>query len=187
MNRFPTILLAVAVAAALFAEARAARIAQDGTVPADLLERISAPGDRARYADLEAALQQPTDTLGPPATGIRLPVQSYPSGRTKTLVMADLAWFSPDLQQIRVKDLRVEQFAENGSPEGTLEADNAVVDRRSMLAVADGAVRVRMNGDTLNGWGAYCDLDASYVRILRDAVIHTSKAAQVDFSARGQF
>ncbi len=186
MHGFRTIALIVCAAAAL--TAGAVRVAGDGTLDPALVARIAAPGAPERYAALEAELTKPTDELGPPASAIRLPAQSFPDGRTKTLVLADLAWFSEDLQTIRIKELRVEQYAEDGTLEGTLEADNAVVDRQAMLAVADGAVRLSMaDGDRLTGWGAYCDLKDSYVRILRDAVIHTSKIGQVDFSDRGQF
>ena len=153
----------------------------------EALERYSAPGEPARYVALLKQLRRPAEELGSPAKNLRLPVQSWPDGRAKTIVFAPEAWVTEDMQNLRGRKVRVEHFKEDGSPAGEMEAEEVVVDRTQMLAVAKGRVFVAFGGDRMQGVGALADLQAQYVRILRRAQIETGRLGAADFTERGMF
>lgn len=153
----------------------------------EALDKISAPGLPTRYKALIEEMKTPPETLGRPTRSLRLPVRSFPDGRPRTVVYAEEAWVSPDMQHLRGRSVRMEHLRADGSVEATLEAAEAVMDRTVMLAVAKGAVRATLGDDVLTGNGALADLDARYVKILSRACITTKRMGEVDFADRGFF
>lgn len=191
MRLFLLMSLACAVAFPVFSEDAAA--VRTVTPEAEELltdaaiARYVAPGDPSRYVDLIKQLEVPGDTLGAPARKLRLPVKSWPSGRPKAMVFAEEAWVSPTMTTLRGRKVRVENYREDGTVDAVLEADEVVVDRTTMLAVAKGTVTGMLGEDQISGRGALVDLDAQHVRILHKACIITRKTADVDFTSRGMF
>lgn len=153
----------------------------------EALARYVAPGEPARYAELIRSLSKPAEELGAPARNLRLPVRSYPDGRPKLVVTAAEAWASADMMWLRGRTVRLESLTPEGVVESVLEADEAAVDRKAMLAVAKGRVRARNGGDRLTGVGALADLDAHYVRVLSRGTIWTRRLGGVDLTERGLF
>lgn len=191
MRLFLLMSLACAVAFPVFSEGAAAV----RTVTPEAEERLTdeaiarylAPGEPSRYLDLIKQLNVPGETLGPPAKKLRLPVKSWPDGRPKTMVFAEEAWVAPTMTGLRGRKVRVETYRVDGTVESVLEADEVVVDRNVMLAVAKGRVTGMLNEDRISGRGALVDLDAQYVRLLYKACIITRKTGDVDFTSRGMF
>ena len=178
---------ALALAALACACATAGEAEAWARVSPEAVARYVAPGDPARYVPLARRLQAPPEELGPPARGLRLPVRSFPDGRAEVMLHAETAWASPDMMLLRGRNVRVEAFNADGSPAETLWAEEAVVDRTAMLAVAKDAVRLERGGDTLTGVGALADLEAQYVKVLRRARIDTARLRGVDMTERGIF
>ncbi len=158
-----------------------------GRLAPEALARYAAPGEPARYAELIRSLAKPAEELGAPARNLRLPVQSHPDGRPKVMVRADEAWASPDMMWLRGRNVRLESLTPEGAVEAVLEADEAAVDRKAMLAVAKGRVRARNGEDRLTGVGALADLEAHYVRILSKGTIWTKRLGGVSLTERGLF
>lgn len=162
--------------------------AAEARLSEEALARYSAPGNPARYGELLQWARVPVEELGDPASGLKLPVQSWPDGRTRTLVLAKEAWISgEDLAWVRGRRVRVEQFRADGELEGVLEADEVAVDRASMLAVVKGRVKGNFGNDRLTGVGALVDLDANYVKILKKAEILTKRLGDAKLTERGIF
>ncbi len=153
----------------------------------EALARYEAPGEVSRYAALQEQLKAPLEELGAPALEMRIPVQTYPSGRTRTMVYAKEAWVSADMMSIRGRKVRVEQLREDGSVEAMLIADEVQVDRVTMLAVATGPVYGHFGSDRLQGVGAFMDFTAQYVKILEQSSIVTQRAGDANFADRGMF
>ncbi len=153
----------------------------------EALARYAAPGEASRYVALEEQLKVPLADLGAPALDLRMPVQTYPSGRNRTLVFAKEAWVSPDMMSIRGRHVRVEQLGEDGALEAMLIADEVQVDRVTMLAVARGRVSGSFGSDRLQGQGALMDFNAQYVKLLEEACIFTQRAGEANFTDRGMF
>ena len=153
----------------------------------EALARYAEPGRPERYKSLLLQMRDAPETLGAPAKQVRLPVQSWPSGRAKTMVFANEAWVTLDLQGLRARTVRVENYREDGSLEGSLEAEEVLVDRTQQLAVVKGRVAGNFGGDRLSGVGALIDFQAQYVKLLRHARIETGRLARADFTARGLF
>ena len=118
---------------------------------------------------------------------LKMPVRAYPSGKTETMLFAEIGWTSADMMQLRGKQVRVENYREDGTLVATLTADEAAVDRTAKLAVAKGHVRIERDGDVLTGNGALADFDAEYVKMLKDAVIETDRLQGMDLTKRGMF
>ncbi len=153
----------------------------------EALARYAAPGEHERYAALEEQLKVPVADLGVPALELFMPVQTYPSGRNRTVVYAKEAWVSQDMMSVRGRNVRVEQLLEDGTIEAMLVADEVQVDRISMLAVAKGRVSGTFGTDRLRGKGALMDFTAQYVKILDEATILTQRAGEANFADRGMF
>lgn len=153
----------------------------------EALARYHAPGDPGRYLELIKQLNEPGDTLGPPAKGLRFPARSWADGRPRTMIVAEEAWVNPTMTGLRGRNVRVETYHEDGTVEAVIEADEVIVNRETMLAVAKGRVTGTLGGDAISGRGALVDLDAQYVRILYKACIMTRKTGDVDFTSRGMF
>lgn len=191
MRLFLLMSLACAVAFPVFSEdaavVRTVTPEAEERLSEEALARYLAPGEPKRYLELIKQLNTPGETLGPPAKMLRLPVKSWPDGRPKTMVFADEAWVAPTMTGLRGRKVRVETYREDGTVEAVLEADEVVVDRTAMLAVAKGRVTGVLGGDQVSGRGALVDLDAQYVRLLYKACIITRKTGDVDFTSRGMF
>lgn len=179
--------LAAACAAPVGAGEAAFDPAMEARLAPEALARYAAPGKPVRYKALIEELKAPPERLGKPARNLRLPVRCFPDGRPQTLVFAEEAWVSPDMQRLRGRKVRMEHLRADGSVEATLEAEEAAMDRATMLAVAKGAVRATQEGDVLTGNGALADLEARYVKVLSRASITTQRMGEVDFASRGMF
>lgn len=191
MRLFFLMTLACAVTSFAFAEGGSAvqtvSLEAEERLTEEALARYSAPGDPTRYISLIEQLKSPGETLGPPATKLRFPAKSWPNGRPRTMVFADEAWVALSMTSLRGRMVRVETYRLDGSIESVLEADEVIVDRNAMLAVAKGRVTGILGEDKLSGRGALIDLDAQYVRILYKACIITRRTGDVDFTSRGMF
>ena len=159
----------------------------ESRLTAERLAAYAEPGAPARYRELITRIKASPAELGAPAKNLRLPVRSWPDGRAQTVVFAKEAWISSDMQQVRGRGVRVEQFHEDGSPEAVLEAAEVMVDRKSLLAVAKGRVAGTFGTDHFSGIGALVDLDARYVQVLRRAKIVTQRMREANFAGRGLF
>ncbi|MBR4317376.1 MAG: hypothetical protein IKW23_00140 [Kiritimatiellae bacterium] len=159
----------------------------DAKISEEALARYSAPGQVGRYKDLLEALKQNPETMGSPARNLRLPVRSFPDGRPQIIVRATDAWITLDTTLLRGRQVHVEQFREDGSLESVLDADEIIVNRTAMLAVAKGKVRVEREGDVLMGNGALVDLEANYLRVIKQACITTQRMGDVKLTERGIF
>lgn len=191
MRRF--CLLSITLLLAVFAGAETGKpepsvsFEAEERLTAEALARYTAPGAPARYRDLIQQLKKSGDEIGAPAKGLRFPVKSWEDGRPRILVFAEEAWITPTMQSLRGRKVRVETYRKDGTVEALLTADEVLVDRETMLAVARGCVTGVFNGDTLSGRGALIDLDAQYVRLLYKASILTRRTGEVDFTSRGMF
>ena len=180
-------LLVLAAALAACAHAGAAPEAWEAAVSPEAVARSAAPGATARYAPLIKSLRTSPEELGAPARNLRLPLKSFPDGRARVVLHAQEAWVSPDMAWLRGRGVRVVTLREDGSQEASLEAEEAAMDRASMLAVAKGRVRATRGGDRLAGVGALADLDAQYVKVLRRATVETRRLAGARLTERGMF
>lgn len=151
------------------------------------LARYSAPGNPERYRSLLTQMREAPETLGAPAKQVRLPVQSWPNGRAKTMVFAKEAWVTLDMQGVRARNVHVEHYREDGALAGALDAEEVLVDRTKQLAVVKGRIKGSFGPDKLSGVGALIDFETQYVKILRRARIDTGRLGKADFSARGLF
>ena len=88
---------------------------------------------------------------------------------------------------LRGRGVHVEQFKEDGSLEAVLDADEILVNRTEMLAVAKGKVRGVMEGDVLTGAGALIDMNIKYLRLIKQACIETKRMGDVKLTDRGIF
>ncbi len=170
-----------------FLSAQSADLEATARLTPEALARYEAPGEASRYAALEQQFEVPVADLGMPALDLRLPVQTYPSGRTRTMVYAKEAWVSADMMSLRGRKVRMEQLLEDGTVEATLIAEEVQVDRVTMLAVARGHVFGNFGTDRLQGEDAWMDFTAQYVKILRKACIMTQRAGEANFADRGMF
>ena len=153
----------------------------------EALARYGAPGNPERYRSLLTQMREAPETLGAPARNVRLPVQSWPNGRAKTMVFAKEAWVTLDMQGLRARHVHVEHYREDGALAGELDAEEVLVDRPKQLAVVKGRFQGRFGVDKLSGVGALIDFETQYVKILRRARIDTGRLGKADFSARGLF
>jgi len=159
----------------------------EGRLADAALARYAAPGDASRYKTLVEQIKQPPEGLGAPALNLRLPVRSFPDGRPQVVVHAEQAWVAADLRHLRGRKVRMVQFDETGAEEATLEAEEAIVDRTEMLAVAKGTVNATFGKDRLSGNGAVADLNARYVKVLSRAKIVTPRTQELKLTERGLF
>lgn len=153
----------------------------------EALARYGAPGNPERYRSLLLQIREAPDTLGSPAKDVRLPVQSWPNGRAKTMIFAKAAWVTLDMQGVRARTVHVEHYREDGSLTGALDAEEVLVDRTTKLAVVKGRISGNFGADKLTGVGALIDFETQYVKILRRAQIETGRLGKADFTARGLF
>ncbi len=149
------------------------------------LARYAEPGNPERYRDLLERLQVPVAELGTPALNLRIPMQSWPNGRAKTMIYAKEAWFSIDMMQIRGREVRIERMTESGVIDSVLTAHEVQMDRTVMLAVVAGKLTADLGEDHLDGKGALIDFNAQYVKVLRDARIITPRLKDSGFSTNG--
>lgn len=192
MRLFSTIIACLcALQFAVVASAETVPVSLDAETEALLSEaalaRYSSPGETVRYKSLLEALRQPAETLGTPARNLRLPVRTFEDGRPQVVVTAVEAWITLDTNLLRGRKVHVEQYREDGSLEAVLDADEAMVNRAEMLAVAKGKVHGMMDGDALTGVGALVDLEAKYLRIIKRGCIKTKRMAGANFTDRGIF
>ncbi len=153
----------------------------------EALARYSAPGKITRYTHLVRLLQKPVSELGEPALNLRIPVQSWENGRTKTMIYAQEAWISADMMTVRGRKVRVEQLSETGEVETVVRAKEVQIDRAKMLAVVSGSISADVGTDHLEGRGALIDFNAQYLKVLQHASITTQRAKDADLTNRGMF
>jgi hypothetical protein len=105
---------------------------------------------------------------------VELPIQSYPSGRKKTVLKADKA-IIPPTGLIEGSNVVVEMYTEKGGLEGVLKAEKVLYNRKHQRAVCVGPASLQRKFITIKGdrvaWaGDYNRIiieSNAYVRFLR--------------------
>ncbi len=81
---------------------------------------------------------------------VELPIQSYPSGRKKTVLKADKA-IIPPAGLIEGSNVVVEMFTETGGLEGILKAEKVLYDRKNQRAACIGPASLQRKHITIKG------------------------------------
>jgi len=122
----------------------------------------------ARWEEASTAL---TTT---PVENIVLPLDLYENGRIRVLLRAEKAHLLGD-DLVFAWNVKVEMFLPDGTPDGTLEAEDCLLDRTKKRGFSRGAVEVKKGPDRLKGRGMHFSTDDQFIKILSECEIRTSR------------
>ena len=123
---------------------------------------------KALYAECAAKASEP-------AENISVPIDSHPDGSIKSSVFAKKAQFFLESGLIWGEDVVVREFKEDGSVLARIDAKNYVVDRNAKAGWAQGRVKARYGGTSLEGEGVYLSFEKEFVAIMDKARIVSSE------------
>ena len=129
---------------------------------------------RAAFADCSAKVSQP-------AQDVVFPLESRPDGTVKSRLKAQRAQMFLDTGFIWGEGIRVEEYGEDGSVSGWLEAENCIVDRSTRTGWVEGTAVLRHGDTTIKGRGVYFSFDREFVKIFSQSEI---KAKGLNADAR---
>ena len=157
----------VAVAAALFA---AAAIKADDPATDYWFDRHTEAEWRPlaeRWAAVKAEMTTPVENLA-------LPLDHYPGGRVKARLRAEKAQIFLT-GMVFAEGVEIELLTEGGAPDGRLNAEGCLFDRKAKHGWCEGLVSVEKDGDRLKGRGMYFSIEAQFIKIMADCEIRTNR------------
>jgi len=150
-------------------------------------EALSGKWEAVRAATEEAAAGNVKDKPGgqgkdaraaaiTPVENIVLPLDHYKGGREdgriRTLLRAEKAYLlGEDL--VFAWNVKVEMLLPDGKPDGTLLAEDCLIDRNAKRGFCRGAVDVKTGPDHLKGRGMYFSTDDKLIKLLSECEIRT--------------
>lgn len=176
MNRTVFQMLVSAVAIASVAVVHAA---EEESVPAathfDSTAWMAKRNDDSDVRRLQAAYSNCLAQVKTPAENVLVPLEHFEDGRVKSQLWAAKAQFFLDTGFVWASGIRVEQFKADGTPDGTLEAESCVVDRKTQSGWVEGRATAKMNGSTVSGVGIYFSFREQFIKIMSQAEIRTKQ------------
>jgi len=112
---------------------------------------------RARYAEYAAKATQP-------AEGVVIPLETFESGRVKTLIEAARAQYFKDEGLVWAENVKIRQYKEDGLLASEILAERCLIDKETKNGWAEGPATVRHGKTEFRGRGVYFSSADSYVR-----------------------
>jgi len=107
-----------------------------------------------------------------PVENIVLPLDHYDNGRIRAVLRAEKAYLlGEDL--VFAWNVKVEMLLPDGKPDGTLLAEDCLIDRAAKRGFCRGAVDVKTGPDHLKGRGMYFSTDDKFIKLLSECEIRT--------------
>lgn len=168
------------VLAAAFASVAPVRAAEEGATPAaapcfDSTAWMAKRNDDSDALRLRAAYSNCLAQVKTPAENVLVPLEHFEDGRVKSQLWAAKAQFFLDTGFVWASGIRVEQFKADGTPDGTLEAESCVVDRKTQSGWVEGRATAKMNGSAVSGIGIYFSFREQFIKIMSQAEIRTKQ------------
>lgn len=132
-----------------------------------------------RRADFAAAAERMTAAyekcaaaVDAPAENLLIPVESWPDGSVKTSVAASAAQLFLAEGLVWGRGVTVRRFREDGSEDGTIRAEDCVIDRNRRAGWTKGLATFAFGGETtVSGRGVYFDLGERYLSIASETTV----------------
>jgi lipopolysaccharide assembly outer membrane protein LptD (OstA) len=140
---------------------------------------LQSPKASGRFLPVAAALGVCAVALrlwaGPPAAvapaeNVKFPLEHYANGQVKTQITAVRASILDD-GMVDAGGVRIELFKPDGSPDGSVCADQCKYDRNDGTAVSDSDVRIDRGGLVVTGTGFKWNAAEQTVRIATNAKV----------------
>jgi lipopolysaccharide assembly outer membrane protein LptD (OstA) len=120
-----------------------------------------------KWPESKAAMTSPVENL-------MLPLGYYENGRIKAVLRAQKSQMYAD-GLIYAEGVRVEMLTVDGKPDGQLQADGCLFDRKSKRGYCEGVVHMVKGTDRLKGRGMYFSIDEQFIKILSECEIRTNR------------
>lgn len=120
-----------------------------------------------RWAAVKAEMTTPVEHLA-------LPLDYHANGRVKARLRAEKAQIFLD-GMVFAEGVEVELLTEDGSPDGRLNAEGCLFDRKAKHGWCEGLVSVEKDGDRLKGRGMYFSIEAQFIKIMSECEIRTNR------------
>jgi len=118
-----------------------------------------------------ASFADETNNIIKPVEGVKLALERYPDGKTKTMLIAGKAKppISGDMWEIW--DVRIESYTPTGSLESLMTTDACTYSRESGTAKSESNVRMEKEGIVITGKGFDWSATNQVVNILSDVKV----------------
>ena len=120
-----------------------------------------------KWTESKAAMTSPVENL-------MLPLGYYENGRIKAVLRAQKSQMYAD-GLIYAEGVRVEMLTVDGKPDGQLQADGCLFDRKNKRGYCEGVVHMVKGTDRLKGRGMYFSIDEQFIKILSECEIRTNR------------
>ena len=132
--------------------------------------------DMGAWEELSAKWEAASTSTTTPVENLVLPLDHYESGREKgrirTLLRAEKAHLMGE-DLVFAWNVKVEMLLPDGTPDGTLTAEDCLIDRVKKIGYCRGAVDVKKGPDHLKGRGMYFSTDDQFIKLLSECEIRT--------------
>lgn len=108
-----------------------------------------------------------------PAENVSIPIEAFKDGTVKSRVTAGSAHVFADTGYIWGKNIRVEQYREDGTVAASLIAENCIVDRKTKSGWVKGDAKMVYGEASVKGRGVYFSLTREFIKIFSQSEIRT--------------
>ena len=112
-----------------------------------------------------------------PAEDVTVPVETFPDGSVKTVVVARRAQFFVREGLVWAEGVVIRKLRQDGTQESRVEADSCVVDRSTKSGWAQGRALVMHGGTVFRGEDVYFSSPESFVHVGRNMEMESDDLA----------
>lgn len=112
---------------------------------------------------------QDTQTIG--LKGLKVPLEYYPDGTVKAMLKAEVSTVDSTGQNIKAEGLRYETYAEGGSTDVVITAEECFYDKANGTAKSDSRVTLERGGVLIKGKGFNLDAERELISLHSDVVV----------------
>lgn len=122
----------------------------------------------SEWADLSAAYDAGVAAGGSPIENLMLPIEHFDNGRVRAVLHAEQATVS-DEDTVRASKVRINLFTVQGKPDGWLEAEQCLFNRKEKRGYCRGVVALELQEVVVSGKDLYWSLAQQRVVVISDA------------------
>lgn len=139
-----------------------------------LAAALAARAETNSVAALSAQWDEAASAMRTPVENLTLPAEYHPNGRVKVMLHAKRAQMI-SLDVIFARGVHFDLYDEKGAPDGSMDMDDCLFNRKSGEGYCRGRVNLVYGSDKLKGVGLYFRVEPSLIRILAACEIRTAR------------
>ena len=130
--------------------------------------------DTSAWEALSNKWEESSAATTTPVENIVLPLDHHVNGRIRAVLRAEKAHLlGNDL--VFAWNVKIDLLLPDGTPDGTLVAEDCLMDRINRRGFCRGAVEVKKGPDHLKGRGMYFSTDEQFIKLLSECEIRTTR------------